>query len=373
MNKETFCAYPFSTVFLGADGGIKPCCSARGTLGNINDEDIDKILGNKISRNLRETIVNGTWHSYCSQCKELEELGARTERTGVLDQFDDFKDATADIFILKKIDLRWSNTCNLSCNYCYPFFSSKWANILGEQINENKKDAEEKIFMFLEKHKNTIEVINLLGGEPLLQKQNKKLIKMFPDSNYYILSNLAVDITKNDIAQSLMKNTNAKWGISFETIGKKFEYVRHGGNWNRFTENLKLLSNDHSRQINAHPLYCTYTALNLVEFYDFVLGSKIFDGIYWCAIQNIHGLNITNMDKKFKERAIKEIERVSQLFKGAAGVDHLLQIKQNLEDTIDVIPTIDGKKHFIDWSEELETKYLSDKNYSFKDLWPDLF
>lgn len=373
MNKDTFCAYPFSTLFLGADGGIKPCCSAKDSLGNINEDNINDIVYSTKATDLRNSIVKETWHHTCSQCQYLESVGARTERLGSMFRWEEFKNANKNTFNLKKIDLRWSNVCNLSCNYCYPFFSSKWANIMGEHVNENKRSAEEKVFDFLDSYKSTIEYINLLGGEPLLQKQNKKLIDMFPYTDYYILTNLAVDVENNEIAQMLLKMPTVEWGISFETVNKKFEYVRHGADWHKFTNNLQTLKKNNVKIVNAHPLYCTYTALNLVEFYDFVMKDNTFDGIYWCAIQNIAGLNPFNMDRKFKERAILEIQKVDEYFKDGPGVDHLLTIKKNLEDSIDQIPKVNGKEHFLSWTQNIEEKYLTDKKYKFMDLWPDLF
>ena len=373
MNKDTFCAYPFSTLFLGADGGVKPCCSAQDSLGNINEYDIEDIVFNSAATELRDHIVNEEWHPTCRQCKYLESVGARTERLGSMFRWEEFKDAGKNTFDLKKIDLRWSNTCNLSCNYCYPFFSSKWASIMGETVNENKKSAEEKVFSFLEKNQNTIDSINLLGGEPLLQKQNRKLLDIFPNTNYYILTNLAVDLETNDIAQRLLKMPTVEWGISFETVYKKFEYVRHGADWHKFTDNLQTLKKNNVKIVNAHPLYCTYTAHNLVEYYEYVLSQDLFDSVYWHAIQNIAGLDVFNMDKKFKERAILEIEKVDDLFHDQDKTNDLITIKQNLIASLDQIPKINGKEHFLAWTLDIEEKYLVDKKYKFKELWPDLF
>lgn len=374
MNRDTFCAYPFSTLFLGADGGVKPCCSAKDSLGNINDFDIEDIINNSLSQDLREHIVNEEWHPLCEKCQYCESIGARTERTGMLDRYDEFKDADKNTFRLKKIDIRWTNTCNLSCNYCYSFFSSKWAKIMNEKVNENKKTAEEKVFEFLNSHKSTVETINLLGGEPLLQKQNKKLIDMFPDTNYYILTNLSVDMENNEIAQQLLQMPNVEWGISFETIGKKFEYVRHGADWERFTDNLQILKENNVKLVNAHPLYCTYTAHNLQEYYEFISSQDLFDDVFWHPIQNIEGLNVFNMDNKFKERAVEEIDEILfYLVDENIRTEDLLSIRQKLEESVSYIPKVNGKEHFLSWTQDIEEKYLTDKKYRFKELWPDLF
>jgi len=220
MDKETFCSFPFNTVFLGADGGIKTCCSSEVDLGNINTNTIDEILTNPLARDIRQHIVDGRWHPACAQCKKLESMGARTERTSVLKDYERFEDATADTFVLEKIDLRWSNTCNLACNYCYEYFSSQWASIKGIKVNANKETAEGSIFALIDKHRETIVSINLLGGEPLLQKQNLRLLDVLPEKQYYVLTNLSVDVRNNKIMERLLKNENASIGISFDTVGE---------------------------------------------------------------------------------------------------------------------------------------------------------
>lgn len=375
MNKETFCAFPFNTIFLGPNGGIRPCCSAREDIGNINNDSLDNILNGDMIKSIRRSIINNQWHPNCSQCERLENMGARTERTSVLDKFDEYKNADENTFKLQKVDIRWSNTCNLSCNYCYEYFSSQWANIKGIKINANKDIAENSVFSFIEKNKDTIENINLLGGEPLLQKQNHKLLEILNDKNYYILTNLSVDLTKNQIASKLLDMKFIDWGISFETVGEKFEYVRHGAEWSIFLNNLKLLKSRSPNRVNAHPLYCTYTALNLREYYDFILESEVFSGVYWCAIQNIKGLNVYNLSNSFKEKAIKEIESVESDYsehKEKLGIEHLIGIKNRLLENLNEKDSKEGLTEFFNWTDEIENKFLTKKKCA-KELWPNIY
>ena len=62
MNETTFCAYPFNTLFLGADGDIKPCCSSGARLGNINEFSVEEIVHGKMLTEIRQSIVEGKWH-----------------------------------------------------------------------------------------------------------------------------------------------------------------------------------------------------------------------------------------------------------------------------------------------------------------------
>ena len=387
MNKDTFCAYPFNTIFLGSDGKIKPCCSSSAELGDINTTPIKEIINGPLAREIRESIVNETWHATCGQCYRLEKYGARTERTGVLYKFDEFKEATADTFVLQKLDFRWSNTCNLACNYCYEYFSSQWSNIKGIKINSNKDTAEKELFALIDEQKGTIENINLLGGEPLLQKQNQKLFDLLPNKGYYILTNLSLDLKKNQLGQKLISMPNVNWGVSFENIGLKYEHVRHGAKWEALLNNLEYLK-VHGKQVNAHPLYCAYSAFDLLELYDWYSEIDVFTGIYWCAIQNLPGQNVFTLPNDLKKKAITELENVILKYensKYAESIESLKEYHKTLTEDLNSYNLLNDtgkaqadfkiqrdKKLFLKWIDEIENNYLT-KEYTFRDLWPEVY
>ena len=387
MNKETFCAFPFNTIFLGSDGFVKPCCSSGANLGNINEQPLEKIIHSPLAREIRHSIVNEKWHSTCAQCYKLEKYGARTERTGVLYQFDEFKDATPDTFKLQKLDFRWSNTCNLACNYCYEYFSSQWSNIKGIKINANKDDAENAIFAFIDVHKDTIQNINLLGGEPLLQKQNNKLFDMLPDKRYYILTNLSLDLTKNPLGKKLLSMPYVDWGVSFETIDIRYEYVRHGANWDVFLKNGKLLKSL-NKQVNAHPLYCAYSAFNLVDLYDWLTETEIYDNVYWCAIQNLPGLNVFTMPVNLKVKALDELKHCISKYENTRfneSIQSLKEYHKTLTESLSQRSKMTGvelrnenfinerdRVSFLKWISQIENQYLQ-KTHKFEELWPEVY
>lgn len=394
LNKSVFCIYPFSSIFLGADAGIKPCCSALQDVGNLNSDSIDDIIQGEDFKSIRKSILQGKWHKNCGQCLKLESMNARSERSTLnetgfqrWEKINEETPLTEDFFRLERIDLRWSNTCNLACNYCYEYFSSQWSSIKGIKVNDVKDENQESLFQLIEKSKDQIININLLGGEPLLQKQNQRLIDLLQDKRYYVLTNLAVPMRSNKIADQLLNEKHVDWGVSFETLGDRYEYVRHNAKWDVFNDNLKYIKERKPDvTINAHPLYCTYSAFNLVEYYDYVL-SNGFNGIYWCIIQNIEGLNVLNLSNNLKIKAIDEIDQVRFKFPNASGVDHLLDIKDKLKQSLDS-KFVDAKKHFnmrlgilpdmklvpfLRWTNEIENVYLTNKTKSFENLWPELY
>ena len=371
MNKDYFCAYPFNTVFLAADGGIKTCCSSRMDIGNINEESIEDIIQGERVKSVRQSMIDGKWHPSCMQCKEIEEAGGGSERKHVLYEYDKFKNATNSTFILEKIDLRWSNICNLSCNYCYEYFSSHWANIKGIKVNANKEIAEEKMFCFIKQNKDTIINVNLLGGEPLLQKQNSILFDLLPDKNYYILTNLAVDLEKNSLAEKLLTMKNVDWGISFDNITDKFEYVRHGARWDVLVNNLKFLRSKTSKIINIHPVYSIYNSYNLCEFYEFLESMDFYADTYWQPLLNIQGLNAFVQNKLVKEKSLRELEKCISLYESKFNLTTLKEIKVGLEKSLNT--ESNSKLEFINFLNNLETNYLKNKKSKFVELWPEMF
>lgn len=369
MNKATFCSLPFTEIFLGPDGHIKTCCSASESLGSLHKNTIDEILNSREAISIRQHILKGKWHESCKQCKRQESQNARSERVGNLETFQNENGPVdSSFFKLTRLDLRWSNTCNLSCTYCYEYFSSKWANLKGLKVNTIKDSNENSLFLMIEKNIDSIENILMLGGEPLLQKQNLRLVNTITDDrSFYILSNLAVPLDTNATAQILLNDRMSAWGVSFETVGLRYEYVRRGASWELFVKNIDYIQEKTNGMLDAHSLYSIYSAFNLVEFYEFVYEKNI-KTVLWNLLESTgenSNASVFKLSPKLKQRAIEEIERCEQLFPNAPGIDSLLEFKKNLK-----LHTITTNNSFVKEIDVLENKYLKSETLKFSKLWP---
>jgi len=369
MNKETFCSLPFTEIFLGPDGHVKTCCSASNSIGSLHTNTIDELINGKVATDIRQHILDGKWHESCRQCKQQESQNARSERDSDLERFqNDFEIVDRSFFKLRRLDLRWSNTCNLSCTYCYEYFSSKWATLKGLKINTIKDENENSLFLMIEKNIDSIENILMLGGEPLLQKQNLRLVNTITDNrSFYILTNLAIPLESNLIAQTLINQRNTKWGVSFETVGNRYEYVRRGASWDLFAKNINYIQEKTSNNIDAHSLYSIYSAFNLVEFYEFIQENKI-KNVFWNLLES-SGENSTasvlKLSPELKQRAIDEITQCEKLFPDAPGLEWLLTFKKNL-----TLKTKSTNKSFVEEINLLENTYLKNETLKFEKLWP---
>ena len=366
FHQNTFCSLPFTEIFLYPNGDIKPCCSASLPLGNLNDNTIETILQSKTAKDVRQYILDGKWHPLCSQCKRQETQGARSERQSEYSNVLKDLELTASTFKLERIDLRWSNTCNLSCVYCYEGFSSKWASIKGIAFNDVKKTGEESLLNFIKENIESVDIVMLLGGEPLLQKQNLTLIDILSTVGFYCLTNLSVPMKTNKIAQKLLTREAAtKFGVSIETIGDKFEYVRRNASWELLVDNVKYF-NEMQRPLEAHSLYSIYSAFNLVEFYDFILEHN-FENIFWNLLENTGencNASVFRLPRALREKAIQEIDRCVEKYKGEIGIDQLEIYKNNLIN----VTSPPATKYFLDEIKSLEL--LQPYNKTFSDIWP---
>jgi organic radical activating enzyme len=220
----------------------------------------------------------------------------------------------------------------------------------------------------IEKNKDSIENILMLGGEPLLQKQNQRLVNTITDDrSFYILTNLAIPLETNAIAQTLINERNAKWGVSFETVGDRYEYVRHGATWELFVKNVSYIQEKTNNELDAHSLYSIYSAFNLVEFYEFIYEKQI-KNVFWNLLES-SGENseasVLRLSPELKQRAIEEIERCELLFPDAPGLEWLLTFKTNLK-----LSSAVTNESFIKEINILENTYLKNKILKFSDLWP---
>jgi MoaA/NifB/PqqE/SkfB family radical SAM enzyme len=143
-------------------------------------------------------------------------------------------------FDLQTIDVRWTNLCNFACVYCGPEFSSKWSEELKIRNNTPSESQLNDFKNYIYDHAHRLKHVYLAGGEPLLMKENLILLeKINPNANIRVNTNLSKVDTK--VFDTICKFPNVHWTVSVETMCEEFEYIRHGGSWQDFLENLDTI------------------------------------------------------------------------------------------------------------------------------------
>jgi hypothetical protein len=368
ITHKNFCVAPWVNLHVSTVENTKPCCGGNGfstdklssSTWNYFEQSNRKLI------DLKQELLAGTTPKYCSNCKDERNWYSEfIEQPLIISEVGDFK--------LQSIDARWNNTCQLSCTYCNAENSSKWAQLNSKQplqsVPESYRISQrniDKIYQLVST--NNIKRVSMLGGEPLLIKENIKLLELLEKStNIEIFTNLNVVLEGNKLFEHLIQRPNVKWYVSMETIGKKFEFVRRGATWDRQVYNLKKLMSETQGDVNLQSQYCVYNALHLYELYEFATQYPELCINWGSVLTGPKYLNFLGFPKSFKQQALDQID---QCIKQWPDKTHkLIAIRQQVTDNIDnTIPDI--VENCIKWHQQQESQFFNNQ-FDFVELWPE--
>lgn len=362
--QDNYCAAVDAGLFVYSNGSVGLCCSGSEPLGNINNESVQEIFKKPRFIEIRQRLKNNISDNYCEGCDNADRIAPKTsQRWAFNDSFGRLEQRN-----LKLIDIRWSNVCNLSCRYCNIADSTSWMKLHNIPIKNVNKPYVQSILDEVAANKDTISCVYLLGGEPLLQKYNEQLLDIVnKDVKIDVLTNLSVKLENNVVYQKLKTMNTVLWNLSFDNVGRRFEYVRHGASWKLLQHNIRLLQNDFGRRrVTFHPVYTIWNAFNLKEFYDFADQNSA--KVNWQIalpkrdILASDTFIVFGHKKKIIERAVKEIEDLNRYDVSLEG------IKQSLINDLEK-PGRD--KEFLEWTTKMEA-FMPPVD-SFMNLWPELY
>jgi MoaA/NifB/PqqE/SkfB family radical SAM enzyme len=366
-----FCAAPWRGLHINPRGDVKTCCAGDpNMLGNLNEHTIVEILQSPAMQEIRQTIAQGKPHAYCYNCVQAERYG-RSERNWHNSVSPEFDPATATNteHVPTLIDVRWNTTCNLSCNYCAESCSSKWANLKGISVRSGTRPYYEQVCDYLEQHRSYIREVALVGGEPLLLPENNRLLDVIPnDCVVTLITNASVDFTTNPIFKKLSQRTRVGWSLSFDNIGARFEYVRHGAEWSLLQKNLELLKpllTSGAHWGGIHAVYNVYNATRLTELTEFARSQNLT--IHWQSLYQPECLDPARLGLPILQLALDEISKLlSMNICQDSERDFFQAVQTGLTAKDDL--TTQFQQHIYD----IETYYHNNQLGRFRSLWPEL-
>ena len=213
--------------------------------------------------------------------------------------------------------------------------------------------------------------VALVGGEPLLLPENERLLDVIPaDVVVTIITNLNTPLENNKIFKKLSQRRRVGWSMSFDNIGDRFEYVRHGADWHLQHHNLDLIQNlmkNNGHWGGIHAVYNLYNATRLVEFKQFATARGL--SIKWQNLSGPPSLDPRQHGKEIAQLAAAEIERVfatcnvdreEQLLFSTALRVYQSKIQSNPDMLLEL------KKFTTDIEQ-----YHPDQQGKFNELWPE--
>jgi organic radical activating enzyme len=163
------------------------------------------------------------------------------------------------------LEVFFSNTCNLACVYCDASLSSsiqaenkKFGGAILPELNFQYKDnlyreLIPKFWRWFHKNSQSLQRLQILGGEPFVQKETLELIDYFdkhphPHLEFNLVTNLNLPIKIIEpILQKLsqLKQQNklkrVDIQVSVDCWGIEQEYIRHGFVLDTFEQNMNAL------------------------------------------------------------------------------------------------------------------------------------
>jgi len=376
ITNKAFCPLPWTGFYADISGDIKNCICSRENIGSLKDNDIHEILSGSTNTKTKQQILDKEKPYTCSYCYELEEdklssniVSSRVYYMRQMKKVDINLYSEASNFDLQHVDIRWRNTCNHACVYCDPVLSSKWASELNVIVNTPSEQRIKELKNYVFDNLHQIKNVYMAGGEPMLIKENAEMLELLLEKNPEVELRVNTNLSKTDtnVMDLICQFKNVHWTVSAESIGDKFEYIRYGGIWKDFLENLEHIKTlPHKLTFNM--VWCIFNHTAIFECIDYFLAQGFHPNSFiLTATLGPDWLDTRQLPKTVLQSLAQEIQRRIDLKTGYLledGYQNLLRHTQtsfesNLSDTMHRIQQLDLRRNL-------------DSRIIFKDLYKDI-
>ena len=243
---STFCPAKWDEVHVNLNYNyVYSCCKATPIKFG---KHIDEVLNQQ-----KENLLNGVQDSSCDYCWKNENAGQPSLRQSYLRDFDvdtlsQYKNNTIKPVM---VEVYMDNACNFQCIYCNPKYSSLWETdvriksypIFSDKhfydIDLKNKSALINTIDWLHSF-DSIEILQLIGGEPLINKHFFQIVSAIKCEQLLISTNLSSKTMSsvNRIFEMANNFKEINLSISIDSTGKNAEFARYGMNFEEMLSNI---------------------------------------------------------------------------------------------------------------------------------------
>ena len=324
MNRP-WCVQPFNSMSLNLNGHYRLCCEAMQTEQTFNEVSPNDFFSSDEIVDIKETMMHGDPLShekiqhYCSRCLKDEKKTGTSRRKRMNANESSMKEFTLQIS-------GFGNKCNLMCNHCSSYLSSKWAHFAKKLKNDNDEfkhliDVEryadttaleypvtkdDMFDKFLDFVNSTVDKIDLSGGEVLINKKMKEFInKVDPSKIITINTNGSLDTR---IYERFYKvNPNISYNVSFDGLGDVHELIRTLSDWNMYENNLKFFAEKNIKVM----LFLSLQTLNVLQLKEMLEYTDQWPFHFdWHFVHTPAHLCISNLHPNVKERVFDMLDTI---------------------------------------------------------------
>ena len=373
-----YCTAPFVGLTVREDGKVKTCCVGGLTIGNLNNDSICQVAQSQVLQTIQQDMLSNTPNlENCKSCTEKEKHSELASlRQYYMRHYPTFDPQDLQ---LKVLDIRWNNTCNLGCVYCNSTFSSVWENRMSVARSTISKPYQDDLLNWILDKIDHVQEIMLVGGEPMLMKQNYVLFNQLPQTaRISVITNLSYDFENLPCIEDLLRRPaeNVIWNVSLENIGSKFEYARSGAKWTQIEKNFDFLLKHWPESISINMVYSVLSAFDLP---DTILHLQNI-GIKKFNLMNIDGkdnlpVDVYNLPIEIQQIAAAKLLQARNAHQQSLHPeDRDLYPMQGADDIYHALQT-NQVSRAITWSEFEEKIKWYDRwgQHKYQDLWPDIY
>jgi len=318
LTNKSFCPLPWTGFIVQQNGDVKNCVLSKEIIGNIDTHSIEEILAGKKNIKIKEEMLADKKPDSCVGCYQLEKnknnfdiISQRIYYIKELRGVDPLLYDQIINFNLHTVDIRWTNQCNQACVYCGPHNSTVWEKEIGAS-KIMSTIAKTAIRNFIFNNIKQLRNVYLAGGEPTLMNENLEflnlLLKENPNVTLRVNTNLSNIDTK--IANLIKQFKNVHWIVSVESTEKHYEYIRYGGNWKKFCNNLEEIKKINGHKISFNMLYCILNYLEIFRCVDYLTTLGFHNNSF--VLGPVYGpvyLNVLNLPNEKIQQARAELNR----------------------------------------------------------------
>lgn len=288
---------PFVVATINPQGNQSPCPTLGGDHWDFADRGLKERWISPELNKFRDAVLDNQQLPVCVRCWSEEAVGGYSFRKELYDPEQDPEGTQTKLFgspIIPKVAIKEqfyrhgpmqlvmkvNNVCNLRCRSCnamdsvlYKVEGRRYQEKYGvnELIYTRGADAtywtDEQLYEIFE-YSGNLRRLELYGGEPLLDKQTPKLLKMLADSgrSQRIILNVSTngtirpdDAWIDTVAQFKQFNLN----MSIDGIGDHFRYLRHPGDWSEVSDNIDFFHHQVRDKLKAANNYTLLPVVTL--------------------------------------------------------------------------------------------------------------
>jgi molybdenum cofactor biosynthesis enzyme MoaA len=393
---ENLCLYPFTHFQLDPDGRARPCCkykvgdpSWQKDVPKLPEVDIGELWEQKEFQDLRDAFLRNERPSGCKACWDEEAAGIPSmrltrEKGGKEHPYATFFHHIPRLYP-KTLDLKLSNLCNLKCRICTPFLSTQWMKEIidlkvidmgdvktftsnaREKFSENPNNEE-----ILKQWAPSIEYLEFYGGEPLMQQEHDKILRIINEygtpSNTSLYYNTNGTICDEEFFKLWAPFKEVGINFSIDDIGSRFEFQRKNAKWDEVLHNISQYK-ELAAKYNVNIILKFYTTVGILnvlylkEFFEFI---KDYDmQVVLNLVHYPHHYSIVNFPTEIKD-IIKEkllsIDVSNLLAAWSPSIDNIINFMYGAEYDIKLLKTFFDKT-------QIHDEY---RNESFSKTFPEL-